>query len=264
MRPSGPNVASCSIRSTSWRRRSRGATSSVLVLVGSAVAGEVVEQLGDVGADRRVAREEADVLVEAGGLGVVVAGADVAVAAQPVAVVAHDQHALGVRLQPDHAVHDVHAGALELLRPLHVGRLVEARLQLDEHGHLHAALGSADEAADDRAVAAGAVQRHLDRLHPRVVGRLRDERLDAAGEALVRVVHHQRPIADDGEDRAVGLLGGGDAAGGDRRPRLVLQVGPVEVVQLPQAAEIERRPVERARRRVSGRARGRAARASRR
>ena len=62
----------------------------------------------------------------------------------------------------------------------------------------------------------------------RVVGGLRDELLDAAGEALVRVVDEQRPIADDGEDRAVGLLGDGDAAGRHRRPRLVLEVGAVE------------------------------------
>ena len=88
-----------------------------------------------------------------------------AVAAQLIAVVAHDERHLAVGLQPDHAVDDVHAGAFELLRPLHVGRLVEAGLELDEHGHLHAPLGGADQAADDRAVAARAVQRHLDALH---------------------------------------------------------------------------------------------------
>ena len=112
-----------------------------LVLVAPREAGEVVEQRGDVGADVGVDGEDAEVLVEPGRLGVVVAGADVAVATQPVAVVADDEHALGVRLQPDHAVHDVDAGALELLGPVDVGRLVEAGLQLDEHGDLHAALG---------------------------------------------------------------------------------------------------------------------------
>ena len=76
-----------------WRDEQR------VVVVGPAVAGEVVEQLGDVVADRRVAGEEADVLVQPGGSRVVVAGADVAVAAQAVVVGADHQHALGVGLQ---------------------------------------------------------------------------------------------------------------------------------------------------------------------
>ena len=89
----------------------------VPVVVRPAVAGEVVEQLRHVRADVGIARDEADVLVDARGAGVVVARADVAVATQAVVVVAHDQHALRVRLQPDEAVHDVDAGALERLRP---------------------------------------------------------------------------------------------------------------------------------------------------
>ena len=72
-------------------------------------------------------------------LRVVVAGADVAVAAQLVAVVADDEHDLRVGLEADHAVHDVDAGALELLAQLHVVGLVEAGLELDQHGDLHAA-----------------------------------------------------------------------------------------------------------------------------
>ena len=147
--------------------------------------------------------------------------------------------------RPDHAVDDVHSGAFELFGPLHVGRLVEAGLELDQHGHLHTPLGGADQAADDRAVAAGAVQRHLDALHARVVGDLGDERLDAAGVALVGVVQEQRPIAHDRHDRSIGLLGDGDAAGGDRRPRPVLEVGPLERVQLHQARQVEHRPVAR-------------------
>ena len=71
-------------------------------------------------------------------------------------------------------------GAFELFGPLHVGRLIEARLDLDEHGNLLAAIGRLHEAPDDCAVAARPVQRHLDRLHLRVVRSLRDELLDAA------------------------------------------------------------------------------------
>ena len=202
MRPSGPNDDSCSIRSMSWRLQIAGRDEQRPVLVGAAVAGQVVEQLRRVGADLVVAREDPEVFVDPRRLRVVVAGADVAVAAEPVAVVAHDEHDLGVRLQTDHAVDDVHTGAFELPRPLHVGRLVESRLELDEHRHLHASLGGADQAPDDGAVATGAVQRHLDRLHPRIVGGLADERLDARGEALVGVMDEQGAVADDVEDRA--------------------------------------------------------------
>ncbi len=152
----------------------------LVVAVAAAVAGEVVEQPGHVGADVDVAREDAEVLVQPGGLGVVVARADVAVAPELVAVVAHDEHALGVGLQPGHPVDDVNAGALELLGPVDVRGLVEARLELHQRGHLDASLGGADQAADDRAVATRSVERHLDRLHAWVVGGLADEGFGAA------------------------------------------------------------------------------------
>ncbi len=167
------------------------------------------------------------------------------VAAELVAVVAHDERDLAVRLQAHHAVDDVDSGTLELFGPLHVGRLVEAGLELDQHGHLHTPLGGADQAADDRAVATGAVERHLDALHAWVVGDLGDEHLDAAGVALVGVVQEQRPIAHDRHDRPIGLLGDGDAAGRDRRPWPVLEVGALERVQLHQARQVEHRPVAR-------------------
>ena len=87
-----------------------------------------------------------------------------------------------------------------------------------------------------------AVQGHLDALHPRVLGGLLDERLRAAGEALVGVVHEDRPVAHHRHQRAVGLLGHGDPAGGDRRPRPVLEVGAVDVVELPEEPEVDRGP----------------------
>ena len=62
-------------------------------------AGERVEQLGHVGAELAVAREEAEVLVQARRLGVVVAGPDVHVVARSRALAAHHQQRLRVRLQ---------------------------------------------------------------------------------------------------------------------------------------------------------------------
>ena len=70
-----------------------------LVRLCPAVPGQVVEQRGDVLADRRIGGEQAVVLVDPGRGRVVVAGADVAVPAQrPVRLLAHDQRHLGVRL----------------------------------------------------------------------------------------------------------------------------------------------------------------------
>ena len=93
----------------------------------------------------------AEVLVDAGGLRVVVAGADVAVADQALGLLAHDEAQLGVGLQADDAVDDVDAGLLELAGPADVVDLVEAGLDLDDGEDLLAGLGGVDEGVDDRA-----------------------------------------------------------------------------------------------------------------
>ena len=127
---------------------------------------------------------------------VVVAGRQVDVALDAVALAPHHQRHLAVGLEADEAVDDVHARLLERARPLDVGRLVEARLELDDRGHLLAVLGGADQRAHDRRVGAGAVERLLDREHVRIVGRLGDE-LDDVLERLVGMVQQDVALADD-------------------------------------------------------------------
>ena len=68
------------------------------------VAGHEVERLGGVAPERRVAGEEGDVGVDAGRDRVVVAGAEVAVGAEALRLLAHRQRDLGVGLQVDEAV----------------------------------------------------------------------------------------------------------------------------------------------------------------
>ena len=102
---------------------------------------ERVEQLRVVGAELGTAREEADVGVEPRRLLVVVAGAEVHVAAQAVLVFANDEHRLGVHLLVGKAVDDVRARALQALGPLDVVLFVEARLELDDDGDLLLVLG---------------------------------------------------------------------------------------------------------------------------
>ena len=152
------------------------------------VAGQDVEQPADVLAQRRVGGQQAEVLVQPGGLRVVVAGAEVDVAAQLVAVVAHDHRDLAVRLQPDQAVDHVHPGPLQFAAPLDVGLLVEPGLDLHQGQHLLAGLRRVDQCVDDRGVAAGPVQGLLDGEHLRIGRRLLQEALDAGAERVVRVV----------------------------------------------------------------------------
>ena len=193
-------------------------------------AGQDVEQVGDVRADLGPAGQQAEVDVQAGGLRVVVAGPDVDVAAQAGALAADDERGLGVGLEPDQAVDDVGAGALQLARPDDVRLLVEAGLDLDQDDDLLAALGGPDERLDDRRVARRPVERLLDRQDVRVVGGLGDEPLDRRGERLVRVVDEDVAGADRGEHvgRLV-LVGRDQARRRDRRPGHGLEVRPVEL-----------------------------------
>ena len=143
-RRSGPRwpALACSIsRSTSSRNRVRrlfGATSSrrnvrwrerpVRTLNRSVTSAPI-----------RPAGQQPEVRVQAGGLGVVVAGPDVDVAAQARALAADDRANLRVGLEADEPVDDVGAGVLELAGPDDVRLLVEAGLDLDEDDDLLAA-----------------------------------------------------------------------------------------------------------------------------
>ena len=164
------------------------------------VAGQVVEHLGDVGADVGVGGEDPEVGVQARGLRVVVARADVRVVAHAGPFAAGDQRALGVRLQRRDAVDDVDARLLEPLRPDDVRLLVEARLELHHADRLLAALGGVDQRADQRRVDAGPVHGLLDRDHVGVVGRLLDEGLDRGREGVVGMVDEDVALAHRRED----------------------------------------------------------------
>ena len=162
--------------------------------------GEVVEQVRDVLADLGVRGEEPEVLVLPRRLRVVVAGPDVRVAADALGLVTDDERELAVGLQPDEPVHDMAAGLLQLPRPLDVGLLVEAGLDLDDDQHLLARLRGVDEGVDDRGVAGGPVEGLLDREDVRVRRGLLDEPLHGGRERVVGVVQEHVAAAERGED----------------------------------------------------------------
>ena len=109
-------------------------------------ARELQEELVHVLADVVVAREEAVVRVDARRARVIVAGAEVAVAADAARLAAHDERELGVGLVAHDAVHDVRAGFLQAVRQLDVRLFVEARAQLDDDRDVLAGVRGGDAA----------------------------------------------------------------------------------------------------------------------
>ena len=176
---------------------------------------------------------KSEVAVDAARAHVVVAGGQVAVAADAVAVLPHDQARLAVRLVAHHAVDDVGAHFFQRPRPADVGLLVEARLQLDQHRHLLAVLHRGVERMRDRRGRAHAVERHLDGQHLGIDGGVAHE----AGDRVERVVG----VMDQHVARADGAPDVGRALEGRhrvRRLRLVLQPRHVErAIELQQVGE---------------------------
>ncbi len=146
-----------------------------------------------------VAAHVAVVRVDLGRAVVVVAGAQVHVAAQLVALAPHDQRHLGVGLVTHEAVNDVCARLLQPVRERYVGRLVETGHELDDHGHFLARPRCVDEMVDDRRIRAGAVQRDLYRQHV-FVDRCRLDEVDDRRKALERVVQQNVLPGQDREN----------------------------------------------------------------
>ena len=117
--------------------------------------------------------------------------------------------------------------------PLDVGLLVESRLDLDQCDDLLTRLRGVDQRVDDRGVARRAVQRLLDREHIRVGGGLFDEPLHRRGERVVGVVHEHVAVAQRRED-ALGGFPFTERGRGRRHERRVLQLRAVDAVDLPQ------------------------------
>ena len=165
-----------------------------------AEAGQEVEEIGDVGRDVRVCREEAEVLVGPGRRGVVVAGADVCVPAQLSIFPADDERGLRMDLQVGEPVDDVDAGLLERAGPADVPALVEARLQLDEANRLLSHLRGLDQRGNERRVTARPVDGRL-QCQAVGIGRGRaDEGLEARPERVVGLVHEDVASRDLGEE----------------------------------------------------------------
>ena len=131
------------------------------IVVDLGVRGQVVEDHVHPLGNLRIAGQQAQVGVEAGGDGVVVAGAQVAVAAGDAVFVAAHQHGqLAVGLEADDAVKDLHTGVFHAARPADIRGLVEAGHQLDDQRGLLGG-GGLNQRLEDGRVVAGAIERLL-------------------------------------------------------------------------------------------------------
>ncbi len=184
--------------------RARGDQEPAKPLLGRAGgAGELVEEVVEIGAEVRIRRHEAQIRVEAGRGRVVVARADVHVTPHAPALPAHDERGLGVCLVADDPVHDPRPRRLEAMRPVDVALLVEARLELDEHRHLLAGGKRLEQRVHHGRAPPGAVQGQLDRHHLGVRSRLAEEPPHRRVEVLIGVVTEDVALGEDVEDRPV-------------------------------------------------------------
>ncbi len=101
------------------------------VVVGFGVGGEVVENAVHRCRDLRIGGQQAEIGVETRRIRVVVAGAQMRIAAgDAIGIAAHQQGQLAVGLQADDAVEDLDSGIFQIARPADIGGLVEAGHQL--------------------------------------------------------------------------------------------------------------------------------------
>ena len=119
-----------------------------------------------------------------------------------------------------------------------VVHLVEARLELDQHRDLLAALRGLGERAHDRRVAGRAVQRHLDRQHVRIDRGRREEVLHrAANESNGWCTSMSRSRIASKIERVVSRSSGGI----DRLERRIAELGNLERREPHEIAELEQR-----------------------
>ncbi len=161
-------------------------------------AGELQENLVNIFADGLVGSHEAVIGIQPRGLGVVVAGAQVAVAAQAFFLAPHHHHQFRVGLESEYSVHDVRTGFLQLGGQFDIGLLIETRPQLDDDRDVLTRRRRLDQRGDNGGVAAHSIQSLLDRQHLGIVRRLLDEVGDRP-ESLKRVMQQHIAGAQGGE-----------------------------------------------------------------
>ena len=199
-------------------------------------AGQQIEHVGRVLPEIRPAGQQAHVGVKAGGGEIVIARAQMDVAAQAVLLLAHHQANLGVDFVAHHAMHHVDAGLFQAAAPLDVVGFIEARAQLHHRRDFLAPAGRFHQRADNPRVAAGAVERLFDGQHARAARRGL-QKLRHAVETLIRMVQEDVPPPNSGEEAAFSTQG---RAGGRAVGRVAQRGGMMVLVNAHQARRVQR------------------------
>src|SRR6185312_11177470 len=204
-------------------------------LVGT--TGELVEQIGRVHADLLIRGEEAEIGIKTAGRRVVVAGAEMDVAADALRFAPNNERDLAVDFQAHQAVDHVHALALQRPRPFDITLLIEACLQFHEHGHLFAVFNGIEQRFDDRGLAPYPIERHLDGEHIGVSSGFA-EQIDYRLKGIVGMM--QKAVTVPHHRKNVFFRLGREILRDVWLEGRVQQIGPFEQRQLTQAREVDR------------------------
>ncbi|SAJ29516.1 Uncharacterised protein [Enterobacter cloacae] len=135
-----------------------------------------------------------------------------------------DQEQLGVNFQPWRGEDDVYARFRQSARPVDVGLLVEASLELNHHGHFLAVVRRVDHRIDDTGIFRHAINVYFDRQHVRIERGL-TQQFQHVFKGVIRIVEQHIPFADGVEP--VAELIEPDMA--QARQRFVHQIGLADV-----------------------------------
>ena len=102
-----------------------GRNEQLAVVILRRITGQVIEQIGCVGADILIAGEHADIFVQLSGDGIIVSSSQVNIAFYVFAFLTHDQGDFGMSLQTQKTVNYVHALLFQHPSPTDVALFIE-------------------------------------------------------------------------------------------------------------------------------------------
>lgn len=170
---------------------------------------EQIKEVGGILAEVLAAGEIAEVRVNAGGGGVVIAGAQMDIPADSIGFAPDDQAHFAVDFVADQPVNDVDTGFLEFSRPEDVVGFVETGFEFDDGCDLFAVADSVHQGADDAGIAAGAIEGLFDGQDIRILRGLL-EKIDYGTEILVGMMQEDIAVANGGKEISLIFESGGE------------------------------------------------------